>query len=115
MLAAHNAMPREGHLGAIFRIYSYLKTKANARLIFDHTYAYIDYESFPQENWSEFYGDITEAILPNAPRPLGQGVKCRCYVDPDHAGDKLTRRSRTDIIILLNNAPFVWYQEAEYS
>jgi hypothetical protein len=50
MLAAHNALPREGHLGAVFRIYSYLKTRPNARLIFDPTYDDIDYDSFPKEN-----------------------------------------------------------------
>jgi hypothetical protein len=113
MLAAHNALPREGHLGAAFRIYSYLKTRPNARLIFDPTYADIDYESFPHENWSEFYGDVAEAIPPNAPRPLGKGLECRCYVDADHAGDKVTRRSRTGIIIYLNSAPIVWYTKKQ--
>jgi hypothetical protein len=113
MLAAHNALPREGHLAAVFRIYSYLKTKPNARLVFDPTYSDIDYDSFPQENWKDFYGDVSEAIPPNAPPPLGKPVEVRCYVDADHAGDKLTRRSRTGIIIFLNNAPIVWYTKKQ--
>lgn len=29
MLAAHNALPREGHLAAVFWVYSYLKTQPN--------------------------------------------------------------------------------------
>jgi hypothetical protein len=113
MLAAHNALPREGHLAAVFRIYSYLKTKPNARLIFDPTYSDINYKSFPHKNWSEFYGDIEEAIPPNAPRPLGKPVELRCYVDADHAGDKLTCRSRTGILIYINNAPIVWYTKKQ--
>jgi hypothetical protein len=113
MLAAHNALPREGHLAAAFRIYSYLKTKPNARIIFDPTYADIDHESFPQENWTEFYGDVSEAIPPNAPRPLGKSVEVRCYVDADHAGDKLTRCSRTGLIVLLNSAPIVWFTKKQ--
>jgi hypothetical protein len=113
MLAAHNALPREGHLAAVFRNYSYLKRRSNARLIFDPTYANIDYESFQEENWSEFYGDVEEAIPPNAPKPLGKPFELRCYVDADHAGDKLMRRSRTGIIILLNNAPIVWYTKKQ--
>jgi hypothetical protein len=113
MLAAHNALPREGHLAAVFRIYSYLKTKPNARLVFDPTYVNIDYEAFPHENWSDFYGDVSEAIPPNAPPPLGKPVEIRCYVDADHAGDKVTCRSRTGIIIFLNNAPIVWYTKKQ--
>ena len=37
MLASHLAMPREGHLDAIFHIYAYLKQKYNSRLAFDPT------------------------------------------------------------------------------
>jgi hypothetical protein len=113
MLAAHNALPQEGHLAAVFRIYSYLKTKPNARLVFDPTYVNIHYAAFPHENWGDFYGDVSEAIPPNAPPPLGKPVEIRCYVDADYAGDKVTRRSRTSIIIFLNNAPIVWYTKKQ--
>lgn len=113
MLAAHNALPREGHLTAVFRIYSYLKARPNARLILDPTYAEIGYEYFPQENWSDFYGPVEEAIPQNAPKALGKAVEVRCYVDADHAGDKLTRRSRSGILIYLNSAPIVWYTKKQ--
>jgi hypothetical protein len=113
MLAAHNALPREGHLAGVFRIYSYLKTRPNARLVFDPSYAHIDYESFPQQNWSDFYGKVNEAIPPNAPKPLGKPVEFRCFVDADHAGDKLTRRSRTGILIYINGAPIVWHTKKQ--
>jgi hypothetical protein len=113
MLAAHNALPREGHLAGVFRIYSYLKTRPNARLVFDPSYADIDYDSFPQQNWSDFYGKVEESIPPNAPKPLGKPVELRCFVDADHAGDKVTRRSRTGIIIIMNGAPIVWYTKKQ--
>jgi hypothetical protein len=114
MLASHNALPRQGHLEAVYRIFSYLKTKTNhARLVLDPTYADIDYESFKQQNWNEFYGDATEHLPGNAPPPLGRPVEIRCFVDTDHAGDKLTRRSRTGIVIYLNSAPIVWYSKKQ--
>ena len=113
MLAAHNALPRQGHLAAVFRMYSYLKTRPNARLIFDPTYAHIDYDSFPHENWTEFYGDVEEAIPPNAPRPLGKPVELQCYVDAYHAGDKVTCRSRSGILIYINSAPIVWFTKKQ--
>jgi hypothetical protein len=91
MLAAHNALLREGHFAGVVRIYSYLKTKPNAQLILDPTYADINHDSFPQQNWTDVYGDVKEAIPPNAPRPLGKPVESCCYVDADHAGDPITR------------------------
>jgi hypothetical protein len=38
MLAAQMAFPREGHLIAVLRIFSYLKKHHNARIAFDPTY-----------------------------------------------------------------------------
>jgi hypothetical protein len=91
MLASHNALPPVGHLNVVFIIFSYLKTKINARLFLDPTYADIDYDSFPKENWDKFYGNAKEHIRPNAPTLQGKPVEIRCYVDADHAaGDKLT-------------------------
>jgi hypothetical protein len=113
MLSSHNALPRVGHLDAVFRIFSYLKTKTNARLVLDPTYADIDYESFPKENWCEFYGNAKEHLPPNAPAPRGKPVEVRCYVDADHAGDQLMRRSRSGIVILLNSAPTMLYSKKQ--
>eukprot|EP00804_Cyclotella_cryptica_P003089 CCRYP_006074-RA/>CCRYP_006074-RA protein AED:0.29 eAED:0.04 QI:0/0/0/0.75/0.33/0.5/4/0/1079 len=104
MLASHLAMPREGHLEAIFHIYAYLKQKYNSRLAFDPTYPSIDMSDFKECDWKQFYGDVKEAIPPNAPEPRGKDVDLRMFVDSDHAGDKLTRRSRTGFMIFMNTA-----------
>ncbi|KAL7533576.1 hypothetical protein ACHAXR_005318 [Thalassiosira sp. AJA248-18] len=56
-------------------------------------------------DWGEFYGDIKEEDPPNMPEPLGKPVTMSCFVDADHAGNKVTRRSHTGVIIILNNAP----------
>jgi hypothetical protein len=40
--------------------------------------------------------------------PEGTLATITCYVDADHARDKLTRRSTTGIILLINNAPIAW-------
>jgi hypothetical protein len=39
------------------------------------------------------------------PLPLGAPVFITCFVDSDHAGNKVTRRLHTGIIIFINNAP----------
>ncbi|KAI2513025.1 hypothetical protein MHU86_1316 [Fragilaria crotonensis] len=59
--------------------------------------------------WRAFYGDVKEAILPNAPPPKGKDVNLRMFVDSDHAGDKRTCRSRVGFLIYLNMLPITWF------
>jgi hypothetical protein len=40
-------------------------------------------------------------------------IVLRVYVDSDHAGDKVTRRSRTGYIIFLNSAPIDWFSKKQ--
>ena len=107
-LASHMAMLREGHLDALFDVFCYLKRKHNSRLVFDPTYPEIDWNNFMEHDWKHFYGDVTEAIPPDAPEPRGKEVEIRMLVDSDHAGDKLTRRSRSGYFIFLNSAFIAW-------
>jgi hypothetical protein len=36
-----------------------------------------------------------------------------CFVDANHAGDRITRRSHTGIIIFINRAPIIWYSKQQ--
>ena len=47
------------------------------------------------------------------PPPWGRLVSTHCFVDSDHAGDKVTRRSHTGILIFLNRAPIIWYSKRQ--
>ena len=88
---------------------SYLRVKHNSRLVLDPTYAEIDYGEFNvHADWHAFYGDVEEALPPNAPQPLGKEVELRMFVDSDHAGDKATRRSCTGYMIFLNMSMIDW-------
>ena len=46
---------------------------------------------------------------------LGNGFKICCFVDADHAGEYLTRRSRNGFIVMLNNATIYWYSKKKYT
>jgi hypothetical protein len=116
MLAAHMAMPREGHFLAVLRVFAYLNKKHNSRLIFDPTVPKLDLSTFKfDRNWSNFYGDVKEAIPPNAPPPKGKSITLTMYVDSDHAGDQQTRRSRSGYIQFVNMAPVAWYSKKQGS
>ena len=108
ILASHMAMPREGHLLAVYHVFAYIKKHHNSRLVFDPSYPDIDRSNFMEHDWREFYGDVKEAIPPNAPLALGKDVDIRMYVDSDHAGDKSNRRSRTGFFIYLNSSLIMW-------
>ena len=90
MLASQIALLWEGHLEVIFRVFSYLKTKHNSWLVLDLSYPEINHSDFPDSNWTSMYGNVTEAILPDAPPPHGKEVDLHLYVDSNHAGDKYT-------------------------
>ena len=111
MLVSHLALPREGHLKAVYHIFSYLRDKHSARMCFDPTYPEIEMRDFKKCDWETFYNDAKEAVPPNAPEPRGKEVDLRLYVDSDHAGEELTRRSRTGVFIFLNLAPVVWFSK----
>ena len=63
--------------------------------------------------WKTFYGDVNKAIPPNAPDPTGKDVDLRIWVDSDHAGDKMTRRSCTGYFIFLNTALIDWLSKKQ--
>ena len=113
MLASQLALPREGHLEAVFHIFGYLKGHHNSRMVFGPTCPTPDMSMFQEHDWCSFYGDMKEAIPPNAPEPRGKEVGLRIFVDSDHAGDKLARQSRTGYIIFLNNAPIAWLSQKQ--
>ena len=112
-LSSHRALPREGHLEALLHLFAHIKSRHNARMAFDPTYAEIDMSVFIQSDWTDFYGPVKEPIPPNAPEPRGKEVELRMFVDSDHAGDKLTRRSRTGFIIYMNMAPIQWFSKKQ--
>ena len=113
MLASHMAMPREGHLFAAYHVFAYIKKHHNSRLVFDPSYPDIDKSNFMEHDWKEFYGNVQEAVPPNAPPALGKDVDLRMYVDSDHAGDKSNRRSRTGFFIYLNSALVMWMSKKQ--
>ena len=85
LLLSHLVFPRLGHLLIALHVMAYLKQKHNSRLVFDTAYHNIDLSIFPQQDWTEFYGDIAEAIPDSMPLPLGKDVYIRMWVDSDHA------------------------------
>jgi hypothetical protein len=116
-----NILPREGHLTAVKRILSYLKTFPKGRVIIDTSYP--DHSVYPVEDHSncmEFYPDAgpdaSEEIPKDLPPEKGPRVRMTVYVDADHAHDLVTRRSVTGILVVkMYYYPFMNPMAALYS
>ena len=90
-LASTMALPREGHLDAVFHMFSFLKHKHNGVIVFDPTEPEIDINKFPREDWSDTpYGECKEEIPRNAPDSRGIAFTMRAFMDSDHTGDMIT-------------------------
>jgi hypothetical protein len=110
MLASHVALPRDEHLEALLHIFAYLDKKHNSRLVLDPMYLTIDSSVFKECDWKAFYGDAIEAIPPSA-APRGKDVNLILHIDSDHAEDQSNQHSQTGFIILLNQAPIIWFSK----
>jgi hypothetical protein len=67
-------MPRKGHLEAVFHLFNHLEKKHYARIVFNPSHPDIDQSVLEDCDWKAFYGDVIEAIPPNAPPPRGKDV-----------------------------------------
>ena len=98
MLSRYLVSAREGHLDQVFHVFAYLKSYDRSTMVFDDTEPNIDEKSFVNCNWKEFYPDAKEAVPTDMPEPRGNPVIMSTFVDADHAGCRVTRRSHTGII-----------------
>jgi hypothetical protein len=113
LLSSYTMQPRMGHLDQAFHIFGYLKRNRRATLIFDDSYVDWDESTFTTHDCTDFYRGAVESVPPNAPPPLGKPVQINCFIDADHAGNRVTRRSHTGILIFLNRSPISWYSKAQ--
>ena len=106
-------MPWQRHLEAAYNIFGYLDKHADSTLVFDDKEPRIDESVFEQVDWSDMPYDREEELPPNMPEPLGNSITISAFVDADHAGNLLTRKSHTGIIIFVNNSPISWFSKRQ--
>ena len=114
LLSRYLASPRWGHLEQALHIFAYLKKYNRSRMVSDETMPNFDETSdFSSADWSETYPDAKEVIPLDMPQPRGKPVVMSCFEDADHAGDVVTRRSHTGLIIFVNRVPIYWYSKKQ--
>ena len=115
LLSSHMAAPRKGHLLAMLHVFAYLMHYPRSKMVFDSARKNIKMRSCDPSAWKDFYYDAKEPIPADMPEPRGKAAQLIAFVDSDHAGDLLIRRSRTGYLIFLNSAPIVWLSKRQLS
>ena len=114
LLSSHLALPREGHLEAVYQVFAYLKRHQKAPIWMDDKVPTIDERQFKVSDWStSIYQGAYEETPPKMPKPLGNPIQMVCFVDASHANDVVTRRSQTGFIIYVNNSPIDWFSKKQ--
>ena len=83
------------------------------KLFFDLKHPNIDERAFKEHDLYEFYRDAKERLPSDSPKPRGNMVSTHCFVDSDHAGDKVMKRSQMGILIFVNRSPVLWYSKRQ--
>ena len=113
--------PRKGHLLQALNIFRYLKGVKRNWLVLDTERFEVGWtpmkeEPHPKERalaMKKIYPDAVKEEPLGAPEPLGEPVSLTVFTDADHAGDKLTRRSHTRIILMVNSTIINWYSKKQ--
>ena len=111
IMSQYSASLREGHLEALYLIFHYLSRNPKGRLVMDPATPDIretldDGTSVFNLNadWTDFYDYAYEEDPPDMPEPLGPEVTTSAFVDSDHAGNVVTRRSHSGIFLFVQSA-----------
>jgi hypothetical protein len=85
--------PRTGHLLQVLHIFKYLDIHSKNELAFNPAIHEIDDPTVTSRKFNamkDTYPDVQEYIPPSAPEPHGNYLQVNCFVDSDHAGDRVT-------------------------
>ena len=121
ILSQYLAQPRMGHVLQAVNMFGYLERHNRTWLVLDPTRFDVRWQPLSNEEspirraelMKQLYPDAENLIPPGMPAPRGNAVDINVFVDADHAGNKVTRRSHTGIIVYVNSAPIIWFSKRQ--
>ncbi len=70
----------EGYMEAVYHISGYFKAHGRSMMVFDDEYINWFDRDFMEHDWTDFYANINEGILSNAPEPRGMPVQINAFL-----------------------------------
>ena len=116
ILSQYMASPRMGHLTQLLNIFHYLDKHDRSWMVMDPSRFDVEWKPIKDEAslkvraeiMRQIYYDAEDELPPKMPKPRGKAVDISCFVDSDHAGNRVTRRSHTGALLMINSAPVTW-------
>ena len=113
-MSAFRAAPRVGHMDRLKRMVGYLLKMRNGfiRVRTEEP----DFSDLPDAkyDWSHtIYGEVTEELPQDAPKPLGKRVVTASHVDANLYHDWVTGRAVTGILHFVNQTCFDWFAKKQ--
>ena len=106
-LPQHLALPHIGHLEAVYHGFACLNKHEKSTIIFDPTDPLPNTPTTAKPDWTPFYSNPAELLPQKMAEPLGHPVYMYTFVDANHAGNVVTRRSHTGILLFVQNSPIL--------
>ena len=114
-LSRFRVAPHVGHLERIKRIYGYLRRQPEGGIRFRTGIP--DHESnfeVKEHDWMySVYGTGGEVLPEDMPTPRGKPVRTTSFVDANLLHCKVTGRSATGILHLINQTPCDWFSKRQ--
>ena len=114
-MSRFRGLPRLGHLDRVKRMFGYLRNYRKTAIKFRTEIP--DYSSFERDvvpqDWTYQYGNPKEEVPKDAPIGKGNEIRITAFADANLMHDKVTGRSCTGILTLLNKTPIDWYSKRQ--
>ena len=113
ILSSFISIPRESNLDRVKRMYSYVSKMRHAAI--GIRTEELDVSALPEDpnTWDHsVYGNMTEKIPEDIPKPSGKHVVTTHYEDVNLLHDIMTGRSVTGILHFINKTTFDWYSKS---
>jgi hypothetical protein len=110
-MSSYRAIPRQGHLDRLKRIYGYIKRNPDGAIRFRVKIPDHESQGEPMHfDWSStVYGNSKEELPPDMPIPKGKCMRMTTYQDANLYHDMVTGRAVSGIIHLVNQTPVFWF------
>jgi uncharacterized small protein (DUF1192 family) len=114
-MSSFRAAPKEGHLERLKRIYGYLRKHPEGAIRFRTSIPQNDKMfCMPEYDWMyTIYGNCEEEIPPGLPTPKGKTVRMTTFVDANLMHCKVTGKSATGVLHLVNQTPVEWFSRKQ--
>lgn len=108
-MSRFRAIPRQGHLNRVKRIFNYLNNFKDASITFNGEQPEHSHYKIIQPEWKYIYGECKEQTPPDAPTPKGKPIVITTFVDANLMHDVITGRSVSGILHMFNKTPIEWF------